>query len=111
MKIFIKTLLGQTCTLRAEPHNTLEEVKQTVEGIYGHDAIYIRLIFAGKGLEDHRTLGDYNIQHESTLHCIFRASQYDASLIRYQPDEEAVVGANSNQVVPVDNTPEQQVLT
>ncbi len=110
MNIIVKTLNGQIRILRAEPHNTLAEVKYSVQGMFGHRAENIRLFYAGVTLEDDRMLADYNIHNNFTIHCVFRTSQYDDSLIRYQADEEPVVGGKSD-AVSADNSPEQQVLT
>ncbi len=68
MPIYVKTLSGDTYTLEVEPNDSINSVKDQVEEQTGVMSEKQNLIYAGKQLENGKTLSDYNIQRESTLH-------------------------------------------
>lgn len=73
MTIFVKTLTGQTHFLhKINSSDTIEDLKLAIYELEGYPPEQLRLIFAGKRIEDCRTVGDYKIGNEATLHQVLR---------------------------------------
>ncbi len=70
MQIFVKTLTGKTITLEVEGSDTIDSIKAQIQDLLGIATGSLQLLFQGNQLEDGRTLADYNIQNESTLHIV-----------------------------------------
>ena len=72
MQIFVKTLQGTTITLDVDPNERIDAVKALLQEKQRIPASEQRLIFNGRQLEDNKTLMDYNIQKDSTIHLVLR---------------------------------------
>mmetsp|Transcript_20496 Transcript_20496/g.30027 ORF Transcript_20496/g.30027 Transcript_20496/m.30027 type:complete len:124 (+) Transcript_20496:128-499(+) len=72
MQLFVKTLTGKTVSIEVEEGESIEEVKAKIAEKEGIPAEQQRLIFGGQQLQDAKTLQDYDVGDDSTLHLVLR---------------------------------------
>lgn len=114
MQIFVKTLTGNTITLDVEPSDNFENVKVKIQDKEGIPVAMQKLIFAGKQVEDSKTLADYNIKDGTTLHLIVKDGKYDLTIannehgsIKFMRGEKSVMMANEDDVITMTVTPDE----
>ena len=72
-KIIVKTLTGKRIACKVtQSSDTILRLKEEIHDKESIPTQKIRLIYAGKELEDYRTLVDYNIKSGATIHIVLR---------------------------------------
>jgi len=72
MQLFVKTLTGKTVSIEVEEGESIEDVKAKISEKEGIPPEQQRLIFGGQQLQDAKTLDDYNVGDDATLHLVLR---------------------------------------
>lgn len=72
MQLFVKTLTGKTVSIEVEEGESIEDVKAKIAEKEGIPAEQQRLIFGGQQLQDAKTIDDYDVGDDATLHLVLR---------------------------------------